>query len=365
MKFKWVDALRGYAVLAVLFVHCREATVSSFPGPAILSNIFFQGSRGVQLFYVASAFTLFLSMGFRAKDEINPNKNFFIRRFFRIAPMFYLALVYYLWQNGLSQTSATNGEEITINNILSHFLFLNGFHPNWINSIVPGCWSIAVEMMFYCFVPFLFAKIKSINQALLFVFFALVIRDSSLLVFKLLHLDETLGGYLHYYLPNQLPVFGLGIVLYFLIKDNGKFDINSSWYLIAFGLIIFQLLGFNILPEYFLYSVSFVFLAIGLSKSPNIVIVNRPIIYVGKISYSMYLVHSAVIFWLAKFNMLNFFVATNMPYELLNFLIRFLLIILVTSIISSLSYRYIELPMQKIGKQIILKTTPIKELKIN
>ena len=57
----------------------------------ILAN---KGKYGVQLFFIASAFTLFLSR--HRRSEVG-NKNFFIRRFFRIAPMYYLGIILYLF----------------------------------------------------------------------------------------------------------------------------------------------------------------------------------------------------------------------------------------------------------------------------
>jgi peptidoglycan/LPS O-acetylase OafA/YrhL len=48
------------------------------------------GARGVQLFYMVSAFTL-LSV---SRQPFNA-RSFFIRRFFRIAPAFYIAMIAY------------------------------------------------------------------------------------------------------------------------------------------------------------------------------------------------------------------------------------------------------------------------------
>jgi peptidoglycan/LPS O-acetylase OafA/YrhL len=55
-----------------------------------------QGARGVQLFFVASAMTLCMSWHSR-NDGALP---FYIRRFFRIAPMYYLSIPLFLWDRG-------------------------------------------------------------------------------------------------------------------------------------------------------------------------------------------------------------------------------------------------------------------------
>lgn len=83
------------AVLAVLVVHCALFGTNT-PDHPLFAALVQQGARGVQLFYVLSALTLFLSMGSRAAQERRPTLNFFLRRFFRIAPLFYCAMLYYL-----------------------------------------------------------------------------------------------------------------------------------------------------------------------------------------------------------------------------------------------------------------------------
>ena len=58
-KYDFVDTLRGLAVLGVVAIHTSELAP---PSSLILQTIAHAGSFGVQLFYVASALTLFLSM---------------------------------------------------------------------------------------------------------------------------------------------------------------------------------------------------------------------------------------------------------------------------------------------------------------
>lgn len=106
-KYEFIDALRGYAILGVLMVHSAQ---SVRPNHAFLRSAMAQGSLGVQLFYIASALTLCLSWRFRSTQEGHPTRDFYIRRFFRIAPMFYLAIVLYVLLNGLApQYWAPNG----------------------------------------------------------------------------------------------------------------------------------------------------------------------------------------------------------------------------------------------------------------
>ena len=85
-----VDSLRGIAVLMVVAVH-----TSGFKRPTSvwLLTLAQLGARGVQLFYVVSAFTLYLSYEQRKSAGGFSFRGYFIRRVSRIAPMFWLAVV--------------------------------------------------------------------------------------------------------------------------------------------------------------------------------------------------------------------------------------------------------------------------------
>ena len=99
MKLRYIDALRGIAILAVMMVHTSHHGANNYND--LFRSMFNEGARGVQLFYLASAFTLFLSYNYRKEKENHVAGNFFIRRFFRIAPMYYIGIIYYIFQDGL------------------------------------------------------------------------------------------------------------------------------------------------------------------------------------------------------------------------------------------------------------------------
>src|SRR5579864_4198724 len=92
-RYGYIDAVRGYAILLVMAVHTSQV-FSNLPAP--IAMVLAQGARGVQLFFVASALTL--CMSWTARDE--SIGSFYARRFFRIAPMFWLAIVFFVWLGG-------------------------------------------------------------------------------------------------------------------------------------------------------------------------------------------------------------------------------------------------------------------------
>ena len=91
-KLEYIDALRGWAVLLVISSHV-SGPLLELPYPARkLANF---GWYGVQLFFLASAITLLISWRTDGRAFLPKVPEFFIRRFFRIAPLYYLGAIFY------------------------------------------------------------------------------------------------------------------------------------------------------------------------------------------------------------------------------------------------------------------------------
>ena len=162
--FAYIDAVRGYAFLAVLAVH-TSLCVGDFPGHWIAEG---GGGYGVQLFFLASAVTLCYSMTSRSTVDRFPLTSFYLRRVFRIAPLFWAAMIFYrafphvmpsFW---LGQWSPHG---VQTSYVVVTALFLHGWDPATFNCVVPGGWSIAVEMSFYLVFPLLFSVFRSAKRA--------------------------------------------------------------------------------------------------------------------------------------------------------------------------------------------------------
>ena len=76
-RLDYIDALRGFAILGVFATHV--ATVSGIEGTP-LSGIMHLGAFGVQLFFMVSGFTIFLTFFRSHGREHAPVRNFLIRR---------------------------------------------------------------------------------------------------------------------------------------------------------------------------------------------------------------------------------------------------------------------------------------------
>jgi peptidoglycan/LPS O-acetylase OafA/YrhL len=157
-----VDALRGLAILGVMLVH---ACLKVPNGLGKVRDFGAAGTYGVQLFFVVSAFTLCWSLRSRSRGERKPLHAFFVRRVFRIGPLFWIAVAFYVWQSPEGRAFwAPNG--IGVPHVLSTLAFLHGWYPTTANSVVPGGWSIAAEFTFYLCLPLLFSRVRSLSSAL-------------------------------------------------------------------------------------------------------------------------------------------------------------------------------------------------------
>ena len=223
-KLDYIEALRGWAILGVILVHNSQYGINNYP--AFLERFFNSGARGVQLFFVISAFTLFLSH--YQRNEKAALKNFYTRRLFRVVPLYYCGILYFTWQLLFFSCTSCKLAELK-DHIIANMFFANSIHPEWINYLVPGGWSISVEVLFYLIVPILFKYLKNLNCAVFFFIITLVLSFTlnSILINYFDNYSGYLNTYLFLYLPNQLPVFAIGIIGFFIIIEN--FLQNTDW----------------------------------------------------------------------------------------------------------------------------------------
>lgn len=355
--YGYLDALRGLAILGVLLVHSSQEVNPGYT----LRLISGKGALGVQLFFIVSAITLFLSLEAKSKKEKKPVLNFFIRRFFRIAPMFYAGIILYTLLNGLGpRYFAPNGIKWWF--FPMTFTFLHGWHPETINSVVPGGWSIAVEFSFYLIVPFVFTRLKDIRSSLIFILASLLLRSvlsawvTPAVAAFYPQTDYLAGIFTSAWFFSQLPVFGLGILVYHILKKlpAGKNNL-LGWTLFLFS--IFLCVAYldnasyhDLMPEHVIYAGIFGLLVISLRLGSISIVDNAVTQWLGKISFSMYITHFAVILLLQTLFKDGFPLAGN-----LGLVIFFLLVVLISTAISSITYTFVEKQGIRLGKKVIHK----------
>jgi peptidoglycan/LPS O-acetylase OafA/YrhL len=356
-KLNHIDILRGLAVTMVVFTHVA-LTDLNISGSTKFNFIFCQ--TGVQLFFVLSAYTLCRSM--HARRDSHTLRDFYIRRFFRIAPLYYIGiLLYWLVANILTSTlkgPLSHIEAYTPVNIISNILFLNSFNYAGYNNIVPGGWSIGTEMLFYLVFPYIFMLYERVKRRYLYFLFpvlslliATIYTIAGASVFK----EEMYTNHFFYaFILNQLPVFMVGVSFYFIERHyaanlHAAISLTAFMILFATSFILYRKLNHNINLYIFVSAISFVFLFLALKK----INIRLPILSrIGQLSFSIYIFHFLFAYPLAHKVSLTL---SGRVHNGILLAINFFLSLLLSAIVAMISEKIIEKPGVELGRLLIKK----------
>jgi len=347
----YIDGLRGIAVLMVLAVHTSQRVGNIAPGSfhfSIVEELINAGARGVELFFLLSAFTLFRSSKVKYDEELNPRRNFYIRRAFRILPMWWSAITLYTLFGG-----GTFGASIP--SYLMYFGFIR-FLPGV--DVFPLGWTIFVEETFYLFLPLIFGFIANIRRAGLFFILALALS----IIWKELtyHFDiSNQNAFVELFPLNHWYGFALGILLFYA-QDNEfvKHRIlqNSRSWRILDVLTVFVL--FFVVRES-RAAASFGLALFFLVTSSEYTILGKMcrlklLKYFGVCCYSIYLLHFFVLDSTdgLKQQLLDFLGLGDASVEI-RFLIWFPIVALINLMLGMLLFRYLEKPCVQLSKKVI------------
>ncbi len=213
-KLRYIDVARGVAIILVVFDHTSQhlSGLNSW-----LEDAARMGQMGVQLFFVASALTLCLSAAERGLATKAQVRNFYIRRFFRIAPLYYMGIAFYN-ARGFGHLPATTpgGDPGLHGRLLASVLFVHNLIPSATERVMPGGWSISAEMLFYVAFPLLFRVVTGQRRAA--VFFALSLGfalafQSVMCILAGQPIFVPNASFAYFLVINHLPVFACGFLL--------------------------------------------------------------------------------------------------------------------------------------------------------
>jgi peptidoglycan/LPS O-acetylase OafA/YrhL len=345
-RYQHIDSLRGVAILMVIATHLGPALQET---PTYLTVY---GRMGVQLFFVVSALTLCLSMEKR-KEERYPVSNFFIRRYFRIAPMYIVGVILY------SPLVLNYSPTVDVSNLsyLFHLTLLHGFTLDAFKTVVPGGWSIGVEFIFYLLFPIIFALVINKGTKTKFVLLLVIFIGLSLIqstFFQVYFPSYSSVWKYGYWAPlNQLPVFMVGLMLYRKVKQTSVPDSITShlaWFLVAtlssLGVwqlkVPFYVVLVPLLSAYSFYHLYFVFESVTWL---NCKLLRR----IGQLSFSMYLLHFLSISIVMNIEVLDGLRGGGV----ISLLAFYLLVIILTMALSVITEKVIELKFVALAKKII------------
>jgi peptidoglycan/LPS O-acetylase OafA/YrhL len=293
-----LDALRAFAVLAVVFQHATDVRLP------VLRDL---GFYGVDLFFVLSGF-LITGILLRAGDDAaragastgGVIRAFYARRFLRIFPIYYLILIVGA-AIGIRDIRTTFGWDVSY---LANYYF--AIHRTWRSAAVP-LWSLAVEEQFYLVWPLLvlFAPRRRLPALL-----AALIVTAPLVR---LGLALATGSEPATLTPTLACVdaLGLGALLAFLWSLGSAGEaLRLRWGRIALAIGLALIVLENLLGDGQVGTVARLALdrsavalvgfwlvdraAVGFDGTAARVLGWRPLLWVGTISYGIYLMHNFV-----------------------------------------------------------------------
>lgn len=297
---KEFDSLRAFAVISVMFAH--------YLGQYKILSYF--GTSGVTLFFVLSGFLITqILIAEKEKFSIsyphnmskmgNVLKVFYVRRSLRIFPIYYILLAVLFI---LNVDSARGYWEF-------HVLYLSNFFYSFYHPFdhLAHFWSLAVEEQFYLIWPlmilFLPVKVNRIS------FFCILILLS--ILFKIWMLCLYPGSDAYYFLmPACIEAFAAGALVVELMNKKISAQLLTSY----MALSLFMFVCLQILPIIHpsavltfigkiltrtAFSAFSVTLLLMILQGVNMGFVRRlltykPLIFLGKISYGIYIYHHFV-----------------------------------------------------------------------
>ena len=352
-----IDSLRALAVLAVIIYH---VDVNYLPG----------GFLGVDLFFVLSGYLIssLIIKEYRKTGSLNLY-NFYIRRARRLLPAVYFMItvglvVMVLFNEVLLRKSHLDAifGYIYSSNWWYIFHKLDYFDSFGAQSPFKHLWSLAIEEQFYMIFPLLFLLINrkkkskdgtyKLNKNFLYVVLGLILVSliAHILLFDINNISRI-------YFGTDTRAFSLlvgvvGAILYPMEKLHAKVtpQQNIMYSVVSLVSIATLITVMIYTSEYntWLYRGGFLLVAIlGLiviiSSGKQHTLMSRllsfkPVVFIGKISYSLYLWHFPVL------------VLTTPVSEIGNPNIIFVILrIILTFALATASYVFVETPIRKLG----------------
>jgi peptidoglycan/LPS O-acetylase OafA/YrhL len=297
-----LDGLRGVAILLVVLTHVGvgwnglddiysgSATLPKMLHlPIWLLQIAEQGEFGVVLFFVISAFTLTV----RSREWREDLTGYGLRRIARVGPGYWLAGICYTLYAGLTpRFLAPHGVSLT--DLAVTALFGTAWQGGAAFAVVPGGWSVSVEISFYIALPFVLRMIDGqIRRSVMAIVVALVLVEIWSVYIKLAY-GWTFFAYAN---PiNHAPVFLMGITAALIAmryRLPNRPDLVVAC--LAFAILALPFMRVTgLLPQLPFAVVVAVAAAFSAAHPPRF-LANRLLCRIGEVSYSIYLVHFAVL----------------------------------------------------------------------
>jgi peptidoglycan/LPS O-acetylase OafA/YrhL len=357
--FPELDGLRFFAFL-LIFIH-HDILFSIIPYLKILHT---NGWIGVDLFFALSAFLLTkLLIAEYDKTGAIGFKKFYMRRIFRIWPIYFLFIgfsvaLYYFINGTISNNIGVRifGLLAFSDNIMSA---IYGYNPL---PFAGHLWTIAYEEQFYIFIPIVIfllvqssSKVKLVSLLSIFILFNVIrlilimsnVQHPAIWVLPISHFESIMMG----------VVIGFG-GFDFLLKMLSPLAIGLIG--ILFFILVCLLPPLNEISYWLIASYSFVGISTSMvlfsvmnSKNLNAIFSKRIFVFLGKRSYGLYVYHLLA-------NGMVSYIVSHIPGIPANSLFAFIYVLSFTIIGSIISYKIIETPFLRLKEKFeVIPSRPI------
>lgn len=311
-RLEVLDTIRGLAALSVVIYHFSYRYYQLYPQEIKLYFSFNDGKYGVQAFFILSGFVIFMTLN-KSEKPID----FLVNRFSRLYPVFWFCVIFSF---SVITFFGLIGRETTFLEMLLNLTMIpNQFGIKTVDGVY---WTLLYELKFYflMFVICIIGKIKNIENILcvyLLGFLASYIFGlQDLILFKILK-QILISDYASYFIS--------GILFYKIFTRN--YTVKTLF--IVFLAYLLSLVsntydnGFIIISIIYIIFILFSFNLINWFK-------NKLFLFLGTISYSLYLIHQNI-----GYIILNKLYFLNIN-PIISFLISILSVVIIASFISYL-----------------------------
>jgi len=350
-----LDGLRGIAVLLVLWFHFPF--IAGSPGSQAFTDVGHKirsGTIGVDVFFALSGFLITrILINERVITGTISFSNFYFKRSLRIFPAYYISIIFCIIMFRLPD------QEMVYNLLyLTNYNLANYMPNNDHSSPLAHTWSLAVEEQFYLLWPLLlaFVPMRHVRMTTAVVVPAIAVGTMVLtcLFVSTLQADALIFGAT----PIRMLTLSFGAYLACREHDRSPLSGRQGYALIVlavcwlFATQVAREWDYTTSPVYHsLGTLGFAFLALGVLASilqprfgragvPQRMLKWRPLRYVGRISYGLYLYHYVILRMLATYDL----DAGASPK-------RVCLAVGLTFATAVISFHMMESPLQRLGRR--------------
>jgi len=280
-----LDAFRAIAIFGVLVHHYLSRWAPPDHTPSLYGYHYSYpqwldlGALGVQFFFMISGFVIFMTL-----ERCEHLLEFWVRRIARLYPAF---LVGTFVTFAIANTLGPPEFHSTLKDALIGLTFLSGYIPG-AELVEPAYWSLVIELQFYCCIGIVYTLTRGRFIAGWTAYCAVGTVLMLLGQIPGWHILVTLAH--HLFLSAYTPYFTIGIAFYLVFSGY-----RPGWWIFALAALVEYVVATPLTSLAQHLTVGAMVFAFGGFVAGRLkFLAVRPLLFVGGISYSLYLLHQYV-----------------------------------------------------------------------